>query len=203
NMDIQTLKEVSGVKGKSVILSCTFTHSNDFSKGPVRAIWRRNDCSTGPVYFQCDFHSGAHNDSNNNCMSISAGKSRSRLAGNLQEGNISLQIENLEWGDSGWYCCGVDFTQIPGTNWTSPVPTKLNIKEPASISRLSVSSTNTIVCTAEGDPLPNITWIGPQKTLQQGIVTSASENHTRTEFLHVKEDGDYICVAENEHGKDE
>ncbi|XP_036900717.1 hepatitis A virus cellular receptor 2 isoform X1 [Sturnira hondurensis] len=86
--------------GQSAFLPCNYSPSSPQDLVPV--CWGRGPC---PV-FQCQ-HEVLHTDGRHVTYRVS---SRYQLKGYLQNGDVSLTIENVTLADSGTYCCRIQFT---------------------------------------------------------------------------------------------
>nr|XP_014347953.1 PREDICTED: uncharacterized protein LOC102361540 isoform X2 [Latimeria chalumnae]XP_014347954.1 PREDICTED: uncharacterized protein LOC102361540 isoform X2 [Latimeria chalumnae] len=128
------------------------------------------------------------------------------------EVGVTVTMERVSLEDSGVY-----FLTMKRDSRFSFLPLLSNrlctlyliMKAPAEILNLTIRSENNLssaVCTAEGEPLPQITWISPDGTELNATTSSStrSEAFQTTQVLqNVTEGQEYWCVATNEYGSDE
>ncbi|XP_054842613.1 sialic acid-binding Ig-like lectin 15 [Eublepharis macularius] len=190
--------EVTGEIGKSVSLHCTFTHPHQTYDKTLTAIWRVKEPYNGTVVFKCVAHS-----SSNLCKTTVSLKNRYRLLGNPRQNNISLQIDNLSWNDSNRYFCRVEFSGDLHDKFESRTGIRLHLIAAPRIVNISVQAGEDhsfhAKCTAEGEPLPTLTWAGP---LSSNITSVSSMSYQVTkELRHLTHDGRYTCTAINSLGR--
>ncbi|XP_075772328.1 sialic acid-binding Ig-like lectin 15 isoform X2 [Pelodiscus sinensis] len=188
-------RQITGLRGESVVLPCNFTHPNPDYSGPIQVIWNHG-------VFQCQVHNGSTGtDSSDNCT---AGAGRYRLAGDPRRGDLSLSITGLRFDDNRTYRCRVELTDIPGQNWEMPDGTVLTVAARPSIQNLSLlpeSRPTRLSCTAEGRPAPNVTVLGPAGDLVAVRAPNATEPTDQTTLeVALSQNGLYTCRAENAHG---
>ncbi|XP_078240290.1 sialic acid-binding Ig-like lectin 15 [Pogona vitticeps] len=189
--------EVTGEIGKTVTLPCTFTHPHNTFDKTLTAIWRVKEPYNGTVVFQCVAHS-----SSDLCKATAGTKNRYKLLGNPRQNNLSLQIDSLAWNDSNRYFCRVEFSGDIHDKYESRMGLRLRLIAPPRIVNISVQTGQDHAfharCTAEGEPLPTLTWTGPQSS-NLTSVSSAVHQVTR-ELQHLAHDGKYTCTAVNSLG---
>ncbi|XP_044287291.1 sialic acid-binding Ig-like lectin 15 [Varanus komodoensis] len=192
--------EVTGELGRTVTLPCTFTHPHNTYDKTLTAIWRVRAPYNGTVVFKCISHS-----SSDLCRTTIGPKDRYTLLGKPRQNNLSLQIDRLTWNDSNRYFCRVEFSGDLHDKYESRTGIRLRLTAPPRIVNISVQTGQDHAvhakCTAEGEPLPTLTWTGPLS----GNVTSVSRTaHQITNELHrLTRDGKYTCTAANLYGRAE
>ncbi|KFQ32229.1 Sialic acid-binding Ig-like lectin 15, partial [Mesitornis unicolor] len=185
--------DVTGELGKMVILPCTFTHPYKTFDRTLTAIWRIKEPYNGTVVFKCISQSTSEL-----CKTAVSHKNKYKLLGNPRQKDLSIRIDNLTWSDSERYFCRVELL----THFPSPVTTSAAAPR---IINISVSSngdgTFQARCTAEGEPVPTLTWTGPPVS---NLTSTTSTNHRVTKELRfLTHDGKYTCTAANSHGRAE
>ncbi|KAG2461987.1 leucine-rich repeat and immunoglobulin-like domain-containing nogo receptor-interacting protein 4b isoform X2 [Polypterus senegalus] len=74
------------------------------------------------------------------------------------------------------------------------------------LQEFTVEEGSTVVfsCKAEGDPIPNISWISPQRARlsSSGRIRVLSNGSLEVRYAQVQDGGNYICVASNAAGND-
>uniref|UniRef100_H3A4G9 Ig-like domain-containing protein n=1 Tax=Latimeria chalumnae TaxID=7897 RepID=H3A4G9_LATCH len=206
--------EVIAVKGESVVLPCRFTLPNKGYSGEVEVTWRKDTFYTGAVVFQWSYNINAKTVTLTGCKTAENEESRYQLVGNLKENDVSLQIEDVIFEDKNIYFCHVELTQQSHKMYETQTGTNLRVLAPPRILNLSVTVNSSLgyrilQCIVEGEPLPNITWIGPgkaelHKESNNIIVTPFPEEHQMmSEIYNVTQDGIYTCRAVTNCGGDE
>ncbi|XP_064409626.1 sialic acid-binding Ig-like lectin 15 [Latimeria chalumnae] len=207
---VDVTAQVYAVKGQSAILPCSFTLQS--YEGPISVIWRTDEIFRGPVIFQCINDTAGKRY---NCTTEKNNEGRYQLAGDLRQNNASLLIEKVSYQDSKKYFCRVEITDENAIcGYTSQNGTQLNVTAPPSILNLTVTINSSLGyrilrCIVEGEPLPNITWIGPgnaelHKESNNITATPFPEEHQIMSEIHsVIQEGNYTCKAVNNHGHDE
>ncbi|XP_042362792.1 leucine-rich repeat and immunoglobulin-like domain-containing nogo receptor-interacting protein 1 [Plectropomus leopardus] len=101
----------------------------------------------------------------------------------------------------GWYFLDFTEAELPGL-LTCRQPRILNHK-PQEV-RVDQGHTVVFYCNAEGDPLPSVTWIGPQlKPLSPiGRIRALSNGSLEVRYAQPQDSGAYLCVASNAAGND-
>ncbi|KAL8204231.1 UNVERIFIED_CONTAM: hypothetical protein K2H54_069737 [Gekko kuhli] len=192
--------EVTGEIGKAVSLPCTFTHPHQTYDKTLTAIWRVKEPYNGTVVFKCVAHG-----SSSLCKTAVGSKNRYQLLGNPRQNDLSLQIHNLTWNDSSKYFCRVEFSGDVHDKYESRMGIRLQLLATPRIINISVQSEEDhsfhAKCTAEGEPLPTLTWTGPLSS-NATSVSSASYLVTK-ELRHLTHDGRYTCTAVNSLGRAE
>ncbi|KAJ7335173.1 hypothetical protein JRQ81_013114 [Phrynocephalus forsythii] len=189
--------EVTGEVGKTITLPCTFTHPHNTFDKTLTAIWRVKEPYNGTVVFKCVTHS-----SSDLCKTTVSMKNRYKLLGNPRQNNLSLQIDSLAWNDSNRYFCRVEFSGDVHDKYESRMGIRLHLIAPPRIVNISVQTGEDhafrATCTAEGEPLPTLTWAGPQSS---NITSVSSAAHRITkELQRLVHDGKYTCTAMNSLG---
>ncbi|XP_053159445.1 sialic acid-binding Ig-like lectin 15 [Hemicordylus capensis] len=192
--------EVTGEIGKMVALPCTYTYPHKMPSRTLTAIWRVREPYTGTIVFKCITH-----NTSEHCKTTIGSKNRYKLLGNPRQNNLSLQIDNLTWNDSNRYFCRVEFSGDSHDKYETRMGIKLHLIAAPRIVNVSVQTnpdhTFHATCTAEGEPLPTLTWVGPPSSSLSSI---SSANHQITKELHrLTHDGKYTCTAVNSLGRAE
>ncbi|XP_062984779.1 sialic acid-binding Ig-like lectin 15 [Elgaria multicarinata webbii] len=192
--------EVTGEIGKTVTLPCTFTHPHNTYAKTLTAIWRVKEPYNGTVVFKCITHS-----SSDLCKTTVGLRDRYKLLGKPRQNDLSLQIDNLTWNDSNRYFCRVEFSGDFHDKYESRMGIRIRLIAAPRIVNISVQSGQDHAvhakCTAEGEPLPTLTWTGP---LSGNMASVSSLTHQTTkELLHLNQDGKYTCTAVNSLGRAE
>ncbi|XP_069051087.1 uncharacterized protein [Lepisosteus oculatus] len=196
--------QVTGTKGQAVVLPCSFTHpQQDTYTGGIRVIWRVVSLS-GQVIFQCHV-SNSTEGSSAGCVDPKAPK-RFHLQGDPRLRDLSLHIEDLQPSDSSTYYCRVEL-DADQDKYGDVNGTKLQVLETASVLNVSwetESGTNKLVCTAQGLPLPRVSWLeaGGDPIILNTSLASYPDQHVSTATLLVpRPNKRYVCLVENELGR--
>ncbi|KYO28854.1 sialic acid-binding Ig-like lectin 15 [Alligator mississippiensis] len=197
---IKVPSDATGEIGKSVVLPCTFTHPHKTFDRTLTAIWRIKEPYNGTVVFKCVAHS-----SSELCKTATSYKNKYKLLGNPRHNNLSIKIDNLTWSDSNRYFCRVEFSGDLHDKYEGRTGIRLHLIAAPRIINITVSSnedhTFKARCTADGEPLPSLTWTGPLSSNSSSVT---SMNHQITKELHhLTHDGKYVCTAANSHGRAE
>ncbi|XP_072446314.1 hepatitis A virus cellular receptor 2 homolog [Chiloscyllium punctatum] len=88
--------EVRGTLGQSVTLPCTYSVQKH---GKTEMCWGRGQCPSNGC-------SGLLLRTNGKTV-ISPILTKHQMDGKIEEGDVSLTVNHLQKGDSGWYCCRV------------------------------------------------------------------------------------------------
>ncbi|XP_008164280.2 sialic acid-binding Ig-like lectin 15 isoform X2 [Chrysemys picta bellii] len=197
---IQVPSDATGEIGKAVVLPCTFTHPHKTYDRTLTAIWRIKEPYDGMVVFKCVTHSLS-----DLCKTAVSYKNKYKLIGNPRHNNLSIKIDNLTWSDSNRYFCRVEFSGDLHDKYESRTGIRLHLTAAPRIVNITIGSnqdrTFRARCTAEGEPLPSLTWTGP---LFSNATSVTSLNHQITKELHsLTHDGKYTCTAVNSHGRAE
>ncbi|XP_074850462.1 sialic acid-binding Ig-like lectin 15 [Carettochelys insculpta] len=197
---MQVPSDATGEIGKAVVLPCTFTHPHKTYDRTLTTIWRIKEPYNGMVVFKCVTHS-----SSELCKTATSYKNKYKLIGNPRHNNLSIKVENLTWSDSNKHFCRVEFSGDFHDKYESRTGIKLHLIAPPRIVNITIGSnqdhTFKAQCTAEGEPLPSLTWTGPRLSNATSVT---SLNHLITKELHyLTHDGKYTCTAVNSHGKAE
>ncbi|XP_074022854.1 sialic acid-binding Ig-like lectin 15 [Numenius arquata] len=192
--------DVTGEVGKMVILPCTFTHPYKTFDRTLTAIWRIKEPYNGTVVFKCVSQS-----SSELCKTAVSYKNKYKLLGNPRHKDLSIRIDNLTWSDSERYFCRVELSGDIHDKYESRNGIKLHLIAAPRIINITVSSngdrTFQARCTAEGEPVPALTWTGPPSS---NLTSTTSMNHRVTkELRYLTHDGKYTCTAINSHGRAE
>ncbi|CAI5787871.1 sialic acid-binding Ig-like lectin 15 [Podarcis lilfordi] len=192
--------EVTGEIGKAVALPCTFTHPQNTNDQTLTAIWRVKEPFNGAVVFKCVSHS-----SSDPCKTTVGSEGRYKLLGNPRQNNLSLQINSLTWNDKNRYFCRVEFSGDFHDKYESRMGLRLHLIAPPRIVNISVQTSQDHAfhakCTAEGEPLPTLTWAGPPS---DNITSASTAAHQITkELQRLTHDGKYTCTAVNSLGRAE
>ncbi|XP_033856754.2 sialic acid-binding Ig-like lectin 15 [Acipenser ruthenus] len=195
--------QVNGTKNKPVVIPCIFTHPQQLGyTGRIVVIWRKHNTRDGPVVFNC---STINNTGTGSDGCSVASSDRFSLAGSPKQRNLSLLIKDLHVYDSGLYYCRVELNY---DSYQSRHGATLNVPAPAQILQLSLvpdpQSGYSLLCTAEGNPLPSITWITPGgKVTISSYVRRDTTLYQTTGILHMQAVDSYSCVATNKYGNAE
>ncbi|NXP10727.1 SIG15 protein, partial [Thinocorus orbignyianus] len=192
--------DVTGEVGKMVILPCTFTHPYKTFDRTLTAIWRIKEPYNGTVVFKCVSQS-----SSELCKTAVSYKNKYKLLGNPRHKDLSIRIDNLTWSDSERYFCRVELSGDIHDKYESRNGINLHLIAAPRIINITVSSngdrTFQARCTAEGEPVPALTWTGPAYS---NLTSTTSMNHRVTkELRYLTHDGKYTCTAVNSHGRAE
>ncbi|XP_067321712.1 sialic acid-binding Ig-like lectin 15 [Anolis sagrei] len=190
--------EVTSEIGKTVALPCTFTHPHSTYDKTLTAIWRVKEPYNGTVIFKCIAHS-----SSDVCRTTVGLKNRYKLLGNPRQNNLSLQIDHVSWNDSNRYFCRVEFSGDLHDKYESRMGIRLHLIAPPRIVNISVQMDQEHAfhakCTAEGEPLPTVTWAGPLSDNVTSVSRPTAHQITK-ELQHLVLDGKYTCIAANSLG---
>ncbi|KAM6329099.1 sialic acid-binding Ig-like lectin 15 [Alca torda] len=192
--------DVTGELGKMVILPCTFTHPYKTFDRTLTAIWRIKEPYNGTIVFKCISQSTSEL-----CKTAISYKNKYKLLGNPRHKDLSIRIDNLTWSDSERYFCRVELSGDIHDKYESRNGIKLHLIAAPRIINITVSSngdrTFQARCTAEGEPVPALTWTGPPYS---NLTSITSMNHRVTkELRYLTHDGKYTCTAVNSHGRAE
>ncbi|XP_076869803.1 butyrophilin-like protein 2 isoform X2 [Brachyhypopomus gauderio] len=139
---------ISAQLGSSVLLSCTISPSVDCKSYEVR--WYRPNKYNDPVLLYKD----ERVQENTGDVQY---RNRVSLVGELEKGNVSLQLENLRVEDRGEYVCLVESIQ-----WYDEASMNLNITVIGSHPLLSLADAGdqvNVTCVSDGwSPKPKLTW---------------------------------------------
>ncbi|XP_076878923.1 butyrophilin subfamily 1 member A1-like isoform X2 [Brachyhypopomus gauderio] len=139
---------ISALLGSSVLLSCTISPSVDCKSYEVR--WYRPDKYNSLVLLYKDQRV------QENTGDIQY-RNRVSLVGELEKGNVSLQLENLTLADRGEYVCFVKSIE-----WYDKASMILNITVIGSHPLLSLADAGdqvNVTCVSDGwSPKPKLTW---------------------------------------------
>ncbi|XP_063176552.1 sialic acid-binding Ig-like lectin 15 [Chroicocephalus ridibundus] len=192
--------DVTGELGKMAILPCTFTHPYKTFDRTLTAIWRIKEPYNGTIVFKCISQSASEL-----CKTAISYKNKYKLLGNPRHKDLSIRIDNLTWSDSERYFCRVELSGDIHDKYESRNGIKLHLIAAPRIINITVSSngdrTFQARCTAEGEPVPALTWTGPPYS---NLTSITSMNHRITkELRYLTHDGKYTCTAVNSHGRAE
>ncbi|XP_051897944.1 adhesion G protein-coupled receptor E3-like [Pristis pectinata] len=204
--------QVRGTLGSSVTLPCDY---NTEQHGILTTCWGRGDCS----WIGCSNQLFQVNGQNTIPAEL---KSKYKLYGNLQEGNVSLTIERLDQADEGRYCCRVE---IIGLGNDKIVTIDLTVVPPLEESQVrgTLGSSVTLPCDYNAEQHGILTtcwgrgdcsWIGCSNQLFQvtGQNTIPAELKSKyklygnlqegnvsltIERLDQADEGRYCCCVEN------
>ncbi|KAM9251512.1 LOW QUALITY PROTEIN: sialic acid-binding Ig-like lectin 15 [Cariama cristata] len=192
---IHVPSDVTGELGKMVILPCTFTHPYKTFDWTLTTIWRK-----GTIVFKCISQSASEL-----CKTAISYKKKYKLLGNPRHKDLSIRIDNLTWSDSERYFCWVELSGDIHNKYESRNGIKLHLIAAPRIINITVSSngdrTFQARCTAEGEPVPALTWTGPPYSNLTSI--TSMNHHVTKELQYLTHDGKYTCTAVNIHGRAE
>ncbi|XP_009068771.1 PREDICTED: sialic acid-binding Ig-like lectin 15, partial [Acanthisitta chloris] len=182
--------DATGELGKMVILPCTFTHPYKTFDRSLTAIWRIKEPYNGTIVFKCVSQSASEL-----CKTAISYKNKYKLLGNPWHKDLSIRIDNLTWTDSDRYFCRVELDgDIHDKYETAPRIINITVNS-------NGDHTFQARCTAEGEPVPTVTWTGPSHS---NLTSTTSTNHRVTkELQYLTHDGKYTCTAINSHGRAE
>ncbi|KAG2471146.1 protein, partial [Polypterus senegalus] len=114
--------------------------------------------------------------------------------------NSTLVLENLQPSQEGIYTCNAD-NKYGEKNNSLFVAVKYPPREPSVNSSVTIQEGTTITlhCSSEGNPVPTLTWFR-DGTLVSSVV-SESQSILEIRDITFESDGNYRCLAENEHGR--
>ncbi|XP_038259856.2 sialic acid-binding Ig-like lectin 15 isoform X2 [Dermochelys coriacea] len=189
---------ITGLRGDSIVLPCTFTHPHHDYMGKIQVIWK-------PNIFQCLVNNrSTETGSFENCTTGQEPSGRYRLAGDPRRHNLSLHIAGLRFEDSRVYKCRVVLLGIRGGAYEHSAGITLTVEAQPSILNLTLFPGPLpvwLACTAEGIPVPNITWLGPAVSEVVQLQDSTGSWNQMTQVVSVSRNGTYTCRAENVHGR--
>ncbi|XP_076847211.1 butyrophilin subfamily 1 member A1-like [Brachyhypopomus gauderio] len=158
---------ISAQLGSSVVLPCTISPSVDCKSYEVR--WYRPDKYNNPVLLYKDLKV------QENTGDVQY-KNRVSLVGELEKGNVSLQLENLTLADRGQYVCFVKSSE-----WYDMATMILNITMIGSHPLLSLADAGdqvNVTCVSDGwSTKPKLTWRdrgGRELNNSEGLVSVSS-----------------------------
>ncbi|XP_069482834.1 sialic acid-binding Ig-like lectin 12 isoform X2 [Ambystoma mexicanum] len=199
-----TAEEITGWEGQSAVLPCTFTYPKGDYRGDVKTIWKTPTEATAidGGFFQCTVHNSSKGEQDwDECIS---GNERYRLAGDPRQNDLSLEIKNLSFTQKGKYSCRVELTERSGAMWETKYDTELLVHAPAEILNLAIEGNDTaVVCTAKGNPTPNITWMSPTLSQETYPLEDTPENFVLRSVINVTAQGTYTCVSVNMYARQE
>ncbi|XP_023320819.1 peroxidasin homolog isoform X2 [Eurytemora carolleeae] len=125
--------------------------------------------------------------------------------------NGSLIISNAQLDDSARYRCSA--SNYLGKA-TSSVKVQVENLDPPSPPQITTRPRNRSVqeggiiemtCVAQGSPYPTVTWWNNRRlvTANSRVTLSNGGQHLRIQDIEIYDQGDYSCVAENIHGKEQ
>ncbi|XP_039400311.1 sialic acid-binding Ig-like lectin 15 [Mauremys reevesii] len=195
--DMYVPPRITGLRGDSIVLPCNFTHPESNYMGDIQVIWK-------PDIFECLVSNSSTEPGRfNNCTTGQEPSGRYRLAGDPQQHNLSLHIAGLRFEDSREYKCRVVLRENPGWAYETKMGITLTVEARPSILNLTLLPGPLpvrVACTAEGNPVPNITWLGPAGSEVEQSQNLAGPQNQTTQELSVSRIGTYTCWAENMHG---
>ncbi|XP_074923570.1 sialic acid-binding Ig-like lectin 15 [Chelonoidis abingdonii] len=198
--DMYVPPQIMGLRGDSIVLPCNFTHPKPNYTGDIQVIWK-------PDIFQCLVsNSSTKTRSFDNCTTGQGPSGRYRLAGDPQRHNLSLHITGLRYEDSKGYMCRVVLRQNPAWAYENKMAIMLSVEARPSILNLTLLPGPLpvqVACTAEGNPVPNITWLGLAGSEVGQLQNTTGPQYQTTQVLSVSRIGTYTCRAENVHGQAE
>eukprot|EP00062_Callorhinchus_milii_P022603 gi/632980561/ref/XP_007907103.1/ PREDICTED: uncharacterized protein LOC103188801 [Callorhinchus milii] len=209
----EKLRSVTDTKGGDATLPCSFTIPNRYQiRATVTVLWRRGR-PHGQLVFNYTLGLTARTNSRES-ETVNEGN-RYKLVRNVGDGDASLKIRGLELNDTGRYFCHVHVMFISKGSQLDQVTqdmSELQVVAPAVILSLSLVAGDEvgvdIVCTAEGEPPANITWIDPKNNTLPINTSHTPVTHVPDKHLTVGEirgprlRGTYRCIAENTQGRD-
>ncbi|XP_069061768.1 sialic acid-binding Ig-like lectin 13 isoform X2 [Pleurodeles waltl] len=189
-----TAVNITGWRGQSAVLPCSFTYPGPAHRGAIKVIWKNPT-----TIFECQVQNSTSGVPQwDSCIT---GDARYRLVGDPRHNELSLEVRSLQFTQMGMYRCRVELVGWSGANWESELSTELFVYAPPRILNLTLEGNNTVVCEAEGHPKPNITWTGPN--FSQLPTKPLPGLYTVQSKILVKENRTYTCRAENEYGVDQ
>ncbi|XP_076878892.1 butyrophilin-like protein 10 [Brachyhypopomus gauderio] len=176
--------------GTSVVLSCSLGLS--VKAKPYEVRWYKRDAYDSPVllYKDLEVQEGAADPQYRN---------RAFLVGILENGNISLQLENLRAQDTGEYTC-----MVKSLTWYDKASANLTVRAVGSHPLLSLADAGdqvNVTCVSDGwSPKPKLTWRDREgrelnnshisyRKVSEGLVTVSSW------VLHSSSGSDWISCS--------
>ncbi|XP_058532752.1 sialic acid-binding Ig-like lectin 15 [Ochotona princeps] len=203
---MQVPGEVRAAAGDAAVLACTFTHPHRHYDGPLTAIWRAGEPYTGPQVFRCTAARGSEL-----CQTALSLHGRFRLLGNPRRNDLTLRVERLALADDGLYFCRVELSGDIHDRFESRHGVRLRVSAAPRIVNISVLPRPTqhvfrALCTAEGEPLPSLSWSGP--AMDNGSLPALGYGYghghqVTAELPALTHDGRYTCIASNSLGRAE
>ncbi|XP_077454597.1 sialic acid-binding Ig-like lectin 15 isoform X2 [Stigmatopora argus] len=180
--------EVKVIRGQEALLGCSFTPPRraDFP-GNIRVSWSRH--AKGEAFFQCEVNATAPAPS---CLGVEGYS----LVGDLRRGASSLLIGKAL--DQGEYFCKV-------TVGREKAQEKLILRVQAKPSIVNLSSfvvgnQTMLQCIAEGDPLPDITWLSESGRPLDASTAPAGPNQLYSSVPYEGQ-GELTCLAVSALGR--
>ncbi|KAL7856334.1 hypothetical protein AOLI_G00199380 [Acnodon oligacanthus] len=158
--------DISGQLGSSVVLPCELSTASDIRSYEVH--WNRPDKFDNPILLYKDLK-----------VQENAGdpqyRGRVSLIGDLQKGNVSLELENLTVADRGEYVC-----YVKSYKWYEKASVFLSLPvvgSPLLLSFTEAGEQVNVTCASDGwSPKPTLTWRD-----KQGRELTHSVNHDYTD----------------------
>ncbi|XP_053888706.1 sialic acid-binding Ig-like lectin 15 [Malaclemys terrapin pileata] len=193
-------RRITGLRGDSTVLPCTFAHPIPDYTRDIQVIWK-------PDIFQCVVRNSSTDTSSfDNCTTGQGPNGRYRLAGDPRRHNLSLHIAGLHYEDSREYKCRVVLLEDPKWAYENKTGITLTVEARPSILNLTLLPGPLpvwVACTAEGIPRPNISWRGPAGIEVVQLQDTPGPRYQTTQVVSVNQTGTYTCRAENVHGRAE
>ncbi|XP_041926669.1 butyrophilin subfamily 1 member A1-like isoform X1 [Alosa sapidissima] len=165
---------VSAPLGASVTLPCAV--SPTFSVVPHKMSWHPSNLDENPVLLY-------ENEKIQQDPDGTGYRGRVSLVGSLEQGNVSIKLENITLADRGLYVCFVH-SEV----WFEEANVALNVEVMGTLPLLSVSKGDekqvNVTCTSEGwSPQPALTW------------TSGGENINAANTVYTTDDQGLVSVS--------
>ncbi|XP_072326180.1 sialic acid-binding Ig-like lectin 12 [Scyliorhinus torazame] len=195
----ETPQQVTAETGLCVQIPCRYSYPSCLGSQSRGGVWFNEESGTSAIAF--------HSKDDN--YALSRFRDRTRLSGDLKDGNCSLIINNIRREDAGPYYFRIEFDNGPSHSY-HPV-TRLQVSDsPQNLLMTSLDMINVlwiniiegnstvIICSVESFPASNLTW----RHLHVPRNRTSSNNELWLVIPHVtsRDTGDYEGAAENGHG---
>ncbi|XP_069061771.1 sialic acid-binding Ig-like lectin 12 isoform X4 [Pleurodeles waltl] len=113
-----TAVNITGWRGQSAVLPCSFTYPGPAHRGAIKVIWKNPT-----TIFECQVQNSTSGVPQwDSCIT---GDARYRLVGDPRHNELSLEVRSLQFTQMGMYRCRVELVGWSGANWESELSTEL------------------------------------------------------------------------------